>query len=440
MMRVFALLVAAVVALPAKAEVKIQEVTSPGGLTAWLVQEPSIPFMALEISFMGGASVDEPGKRGAISLMTSLLEEGAADMDAREFARARDALAASYGYDVGDDALNISARFLTENRDEAVELLRTSILEPRFDPDAVERVRGQLLSNIRSEAKDPQWLARQAFDTMAYGTDHPYGSSADGTEESVSALTRDDLITAHRNVLARDRVVIGAVGDIDPEALGVMLDRLLGDLPETGAALPETVDVAISGGKTVVPFETPQSVAIFGHAGIERDHPQFFEAFVLNQVLGAGGFESRLTNEVRVNRGLTYGVYSFLSPKDYAATYQGGVSSANDRVAEAIEVIKDEWRKMAEDGITEKELEDAKLYLTGSYPLRFDGNARIAGILVGMQAQDLPIDYIATRNDKVNAVTLEDANAVAKWLYQPENLHFVVVGQPEGLEAPAAGN
>ncbi len=435
MMRFALLFVALIVALPARAEVKIEEVTSPGGLTAWLVREPSIPFMALELYFKGGASLDVPEKRGAISLMTSLLEEGAEDMDAREFARRTEGLAASFGYDVGDDGLTVSGRFLTENRDEAVALLRASIVAPRFDEDAVERVRAQLLSNIRSDAKDPRALARKAFDEMAYGTVHPYGSDPNGTEDSVTDLTRDDLIAAHRAVFARDRVVIGAVGDITPEELGALMDTLLGDLPETGAPMPGPVEPQIAQGVTVVPFETPQSVALFGHVGIERDHPDFFPAYLLNQILGAGGFESRLTEEVRVKRGLTYGVYAFLSPKDYAATYQGSVSSANDRIAEAIDVIRDEWRDIAENGVTAKELEDAKLFLTGAYPLRFDGNARIAGILVGMQSQDLPIDYIATRNDKVNAVTLEEANAVAKWLYQPDSLHFVVVGAPEGLEA-----
>ena len=198
--------------------------------------------------------------------------------------------------------------------------------------------------------------------------------------------------------------------------------------------MPERIETAFSGGMTVVPFDTPQSVAIFGHGGIDQDHPDFFAAYVLNQVLGAGGFESRLTEEVRVKRGLTYGVYSYLSPKDYAATYQGSVSSANDRIGDAVDVVRDEWRKIAETGVTQEELDRAKLYLTGAYPLRFDGNGQIAGILVGMQSQNLPIDYIATRNDKVNAVTLEEANEVARRLYQPDNLTFVVVGQPEGLE------
>lgn len=445
MMRFAPNLFAAALTLPlmlpraALAEVDIQEVTSPGGFTAWLVEEPAIPFIALNIRFAGGGSLDEDGKRGATSLMTSLLEEGAEDMDARDFARETERLATSFSYSVSDDGLSVTARFLTENRDEAVDLLRASLVAPSFDEDAVERVRQQLLSNIRSDEKDPQTLAREAFSVMAYGTDHPYGSSVDGTLESVTALTRDDLIAAHRNVLVKDRVHIGAVGDIDADVLGALLDRLLGDLPTGGAPLPEKIEVAIEGGVTVVPYDTPQSVAIFGHNGIERDDDDFFAAFLLNQILGAGGFESRLMDEVRKKRGLTYGIYSYLATKDYATSYQGGVSSQNDRIAETVAVVRDEWRKIAEDGVTAEELEAAKLYLTGAYPLRFDGNANIASILVGMQSQELPIDYIATRNDKVNAVTLEEANRVAQYLYEPENLHFVIVGQPQGLET-SAGN
>ncbi|MEO0379361.1 MAG: pitrilysin family protein, partial [Pseudomonadota bacterium] len=418
-------------------EVKITEVVSPGGITAWLVQEPSIPFMALELRFRGGASLDAPGKRGAINLMTGLLEEGAADLDARGFARAQESLAASFGYDIGNDALSVSARFLTENRDEAVELLRKSVIEPTFAPTALERVREQVLTGLRSDAKDPDEIARRAFDAMAYG-DHPYASDYAGTIDSVTALTREDMLAAHEAVFAKDRLYVGVAGDITPEALGPLLDALLGDLPATGAPMPEPAPILIEGGTTVVPFETPQSVAIFGQRGIAQDDPDYFPAAVLNQVLGAGGFESRLMDEVRKKRGLTYGVYSYLVPQDYAATVQGQVASSNDTVAEAVSVIRDEWARAASDGITEEELDAAKTYITGAYPLRFDGNRPIARIMVGMQMLGLPIDYIATRNDKVDAVTLDDVSRVAEELLDPEGLHFVVVGQPVGLESSVA--
>ncbi len=418
----------------AQAEVKIQEVTSPGGITAWLVEEHSIPFTALEVRFKGGASLDPEGKRGAINLMTGLLEEGAADKDAREFAAAAEGLAASFGFDVRDDAMSVSAQFLSENREDAMALLRTALQEPRFDDDAIARVKAQVVSAIQSAATDPDKISGRTFDRLAFG-DHPYATSINGTLESVAALTREDMFAAKDAVMARDRLYVGAVGDITPEELGKLLDDLLGDLPAVGAKMPEKAPFLLKGGVTVVPFDTPQSVVTFGQEGIERHDPDFFAAYVMNTILGGSGRQSRLMEEVREKRGLTYGVYTYLLPMDYAALYMGRVASANDRVAQAVQVIRDEWIKMAENGVTAEELEGAKTYLTGAYPLRFDGNGPIANILVGMQMQDLPIDYIATRNDKVNAVTLEDVARVAKRLVRPDDLHFVVVGQPEGLES-----
>jgi zinc protease len=433
-MRLFyALALTLLAALPARAEVDIKSVTSPGGITAWLVEEPSIPFVALEIRFRGGASLDDPEKRGAINLMTGLLEEGAGDMDARDFSRAQEELATSLGFDASRDSVSISARFLTENREASIALLRAALHTPRFDQDAIDRVRGQVLSIIESDKKDPDDIASRTFAGIAYG-DHPYAHPVNGTTESVTALTRDDILAAHKSVFALDQIYVGAVGDITPETLGTLLDDLLGGLPQTGAPKPPRADVDIPSGVTVVDFPTPQSVAVFGHDGISQSDPDFFSALILNQVLGGGSLESRLMNEVREKRGLTYGVYSYLASRDLADVYMGSVSSSNDRIAEAIDVIRDEWSKAAEGGVTQAELDAAKTYVTGAYPLRFDGNGPIANILVGMQMLGLPIDYIPTRNNKVEAVTLADVKRVAGELLDPENLHFVVVGQPEGLQ------
>ncbi|MEH6749199.1 MAG: pitrilysin family protein [Paracoccaceae bacterium] len=432
MMRFILPLMLALAALPARAAIEIKEVVSPGGITAWLVEDHTIPFTALEVRFRGGASVEPMDKRGATNLMTALLEEGAGEMDARAFARARDGLAASFRYSVSDDALSVSAQFLTENRDAAVDLLRQSLIQPRFDAEAIERVRAQVLSGLRSDEKNPQSIAARRFDGLIFG-DHPYASSLDGTIETVSALTRDDLRAAHAATLARDRIYVSAVGDITEAELGTLLDKLLGDLPATGAAMPGPADPVFPGGVDVVDFPTPQSVVLFGQPGVGQEDPDFFAAFILDHILGGGGFESRLMTEVREKRGLTYGIYTYLADRDHAQTWGGSVASANDRVAEAVDVIRAEWTRLQTEGVTAEELENAKTYLTGAYPLRFDGNGTIANIIVGMQMRGLPIDYAATRNDKVNAVTLEDVNRVAREVLDPAALSFVVVGQPEGL-------
>ena len=432
MFRSFIALTLALFATTASAEIDIIEVTSPGGVNAWVVEEPSIPFIAVEIRFRGGTSLDLPGKRGATNLMMGLLEEGSGDMNAQEFQTAREALAASYGFSAYDDSIGVSAQFLTENQDEAIALLRQALIEPTFDRDALDRVRAQVLANIASEEKRPNSIASTAFYSAAFG-DHPYGTNSDGTVESVNRLTQLDMHDAHQRALTHDRLYVSVVGDITASEVGPMLDTLLGDLPAEGPELPNDIAFGLEGGTTVIDYDTPQAVAFFGHAGMKRDDPDFFAAYVLNNVLGSGGFESRLMNEVREKRGLTYGIGTYLVPKFHAEMMLGSVASSNATIAEAIAVTRDVWAETATNGITQAELDRAKTYLTGEYPLRFDGNSEIANIMVGMQMIDLSPEYVTNRNDYIEAVTLEDANRVARELLQPDNLHFVVVGKPEGL-------
>ncbi len=419
-------------AFPARAEIAIQNVTSPGGITAWLVEDHNIPFSALEIRFKGGTSLDLPGSRGAVNLMAATLEEGAGALDAQGFAEARDALAAGFGFSAGQDSISVSARFLTENRDAAIDLLRSALIEPRFDVDAVERVKGQILAGLASDAQDPGVIAMRRFDEMAFAG-HPYGSAGEGTPDSVAALTRADVLDAHKATMTRDRMYVAAAGDITAAELGVLLDRLLGDLPAVGRQMPAVAGWHLGGGVTVVDYPSPQSVILFGQEGLRLDDPDFFAAFILNEVLGGERFSARLMTELREKRGLTYGVSSFLAPMHFAQAYMGQMGTANATVAESIALIRQEWQRLATEGITAEELAATKTYMTGSYPLRFDGNSEIADILVGLQMDGFPIDYPATRNARVEAVTLDEVKRVAARLFQPDKLHFVVVGQPEGV-------
>lgn len=418
-------------ALPARA-IDIQQVTSPGGVPAWLVEDHSIPFVALNIAFRGGASVDTPFKRGAVNLMTALLEEGAGERDATAYAEALESLGATTSFDAGDDAVTVSLRALTENRDEAADLLHDALTTPRFDADAVERVRAQVQSVIRSEATDPQSIAAKEMARRAWG-DHPYGSSLNGTAESVAALTADDLRAAKDRVLARDRVIVSAAGDIDAAALGALIDRILGDLPaQATAPLPPPAQLKLTGETTVIDWDSPQTVVSFAQAGLPMSDPDYFAAFVLDHILGGGGFSSRLMDEIREKRGLTYGVGTGLANKVLGETWQGGMATANDKTAQAVALVREVVGKIRE-GVTDKELADAKTYLTGEYPLRFDGNGKIAGILTGMQLMGMPRDYVNTRNGMIEKVTAADVKRVADRLLDPAKLEFVLVGRPVGL-------
>ena len=213
--------VAVVWAGVAQAAIDIKTVTSDGGIDAWVVEEPAIPFVALEIRIRGGSSLDLPGKRGATNLMAGLIEEGSGEMTAQEFQTELENLAATFRFQVYDDTMSISAQFLSENRDEALALLKQALTQPRFDQDAIDRVRAQVITGINSDAKNPNRIASEIFNAAAFG-DHPYGTNMDGSEESVSALTQEDLFTAHRNAITRDRMFVSAVGDVTAETIGVL--------------------------------------------------------------------------------------------------------------------------------------------------------------------------------------------------------------------------
>ena len=432
--RTAACVLAATIAFPCMASaIDIQEIVTPKGIQAWLVEDHSIPFAALEIRFRGGASIEQSGKMGATYLMTGLLNEGAGELDAIAFQEKQEELAAIYGFRAYQQAVSVSVQFLTDRRNESIELLRLALLEPRFDEEPFERVRRQVLSIIADLEKDPEEIASLELRRLQFG-DHPYARQLEGTAETVAALTTADMREIHAAGLTLDGVVVAASGDITPQELAVAIDRLLGDLPTDGPKLPEKPDYLLGVGTTVVDFPSPQSVVQFAHEGLLREDPDFLTAYVLNEIFGGSGYSARLNDEVRIKRGLTYGVGTYLASYRNAGLIVGQLSSANDRVAEAVKVVKDEWRRLAENGVTKQELADAKTYLTGAYPLRFDGNGSIARILAGMQFDSIPASYVENRNDMVNALTLEEVNALARRLLKPDELHFVVVGNPDDLE------
>jgi zinc protease len=416
------------------AATEIQEVTSPGGITAWLVEEHALPFIVIEAGWEGGTLQDPSDKTGLGYMMAGLMNEGAGDLDSQAFQGELERLATNISFGASRDRLSLSFKTLTENRDEALELLRLSLTDPRFDQDAIDRIRGQLKVAIIRDAESPDKIAADAWYAAALA-DHPYTRPSKGTLETIAAITRDDLLAHCTRLLAKDNVKIAVVGDIDPESLKTLLDEVFGGLPDT-SPLPDVAQAEVSplAQLEVIQRDMPQSVVLFGHAGIAREDDDFIPAYVMNYILGGGGFSSRLMTEVREKRGLAYSVATYLYPLRHAALFIGQVATENERVSESLDVIRGEISRLAAEGVTDKELVDAKTYLTGSYPLRFDTNDKIAGQLIAIQEADLGIDYITRRNGLIEKVTQEDIKRVAARLLGSDNLIVTVVGQPEGLE------
>ncbi|HCX67858.1 pitrilysin family protein [Parvibaculum sp.] len=415
--------------LPAQA-MDIERVVSPGGIEAWLVQEDEVPVVVMEIAWKGGAATDPEGKSGVANMVSGLLDEGAGELTSEEFQIRMEEIAARMSFSADSDHFNATLITLANHKDEAFDLFSKAISEPRFDDDAVERIRKQIATIVARNRQSPDWIARNSWYKAAFG-DHPYARDEDGTPESVAAITRDDLLGYTDRVLAQDNVKISVVGPVSPSELRNLLDRTFGGLPAKAqvADVPK-VDVTGNGEVQVVVRDFPQSVMIFGLQGIARDDPDFIPAYVMNYILGGGGFSSRLTEEVREKRGLAYSIGTYLYPMDHAAMWLGQVGTKNERVGQTLSLVRKELARMAEEGVTAEELKDAKTYLTGSYPLRFISNRSIANQLLGIQLGGYGIDYVDRRNALIEAVTREDVARVAKRLLKPDNLRVTIVGKP----------
>jgi zinc protease len=432
---VFVLLVFSV--LPAGA-IAIKEVKSKAGITAWLVEDHTNPLIAMQFSFAGGAANDPGGKEGTAYFVTGMLDEGAGDLDSAAFQARRDELNMKMSFDANLDTFEGSFQTLTDKRDDSFALLKLALTKPRFDKEPLDRVRDQLMVNARQNEEDPEKISSRAWMVKAFDG-HPYSRESEGTVKSLATITGDDLRAMHKQLFSRKGLKVAVVGDIDEATLGRLLDETFGDLPDTAPPPPAPmIHVADKPESQTIARDIPQSIITFGHDGILRSDPDFIPAYVASFVLGGGGFGSRLTEEVREKRGLTYGVSIGLYPYDNAGLVFGQLGTRNEKAGEALAVVKETMKKFAEEGPTPAELAETKTYLTGSYALRFDSNAKIANQLLAIQQDNLGIDYVNRRNGLIEAVTLEQVKAQAKRISQPDRLIVTVVGKPEGIATSSA--
>jgi zinc protease len=441
MRRLISTIALALVALCAAASgasaMTIEKIVSPSGIPAWLVREHAVPLVALNYAFHGGSSQDDADKAGAASLAANLLDEGAGELDSKAYHERLEAHAIELGFGVGRDYFRGSLRTLNEHRDEAFDLLHLALTAPRFDADAVERVRGQVLAQLRRETTNPNNLASRRWWQTAF-PGHPYGRESQGTLETVPRIAAADLRGYVQHAFARDGLTVSIVGDIDADTAGKLIDRAFAGLPATNKLKPvPAASPSNLGRQIVIDVNVPQAVVNFGGQGIARHDPDFMAAYIVNHILGGGSFSSRLYREVREKRGLAYGVSDNLVWFRRAAVVIGGTATRADRTADALKVIEGEIKRMAENGPTPDELAAAKSFIKGSYTLSLDTSSKIAAQLTQIQIDDLGIDYIQRRSALIDAVTIDDAKRVAKRLYGG-GLLVTVAGRPTGLTSSDA--
>lgn len=412
---------------------QVERVVSPGGIEAWLVRDTLVPVVALQFSFRGGTSSDPAGKEGLANLVATLLDEGAGDLDSQAFQTRVEDNAIGLSFAAGRDQFGGSLKTIAARQDIAFDLLAMALAKPRFDEDAVTRMRASVKARIRSNQSDPDWLASRTFNGIVFAG-HPYALPGQGTLASVDAITVEDLRRYVRENFTRDRLLVAVTGDIEPAELATALDKVFSALPANGRALSVPPAQLQAQGETILlPWDGPQTVVQVADQGLKRDDADYYAATVLNYVLGGGGFSSRLMNEVREKRGLVYGISTGIASLEHGALMQLRAATSNDKVGEALGLIRTEWAKMRERGISAEELRDAQTYLTGSLPLSLSSTDRIAGLLLGLRQDNLPPDYLDRYVERINAVTREDVLRVAQRLLNPARLSVILVGQPQGV-------
>lgn len=436
----FFLLAVAIVAFAAPASaLTVREVKSKGGINAYLSEDHTTPIIAITFGFKGGSAIDPDAKLGLSGMVTSLLDEGAGQLDSFAFQTELQDRAITLQFSADNDYVTGKIVTTTPNAPKAYELLRLALTQPRFDQEPVERIRRQILVSIQSQLENPGRIAGQRLMEELFGK-HPYAREDDGTPATIKGVTTDDLKGWVKSRFARDRLLVGVSGDITAAQLQTMLDQVFGTLPATTGLKVDVPPAPIVGtGKVVrITKNLPQSVVYIGQKGLMREDPDWYTGLVVDYVFGGGSFQSRLMDEVREKRGLAYSVGTGMVPYDAGAAMMASVGTRADQAEASLQVIRDEWRKMRDGGPTQEELNDAKQYLTGAWPLRFTSTGSIADTLLAVQRDNLGLDYIDKRNSYIESVTLEQAKALSKKLYEPDNLVVVVVGPDLSAAKPGA--
>jgi len=413
--------------------VNIREIVSPGGVKAWLVEDYAVPIVSLDFAFRGGATQDPAGKAGAATVMSGLLDEGAGDLDSQGFHRALDEKAIEIGFHADADKLSGRMRSLSKHLDRAGALLALSVNAPRFDAEPFDRVREQIKAHLRHEINDPGTMAWRGFRARVFAG-HAYERPSDGTEDSLDALAREDMAALAGRLLARDALHVAVVGALNEERAGRLIDEAFAPMPLKASLSPVgPAPFHGVGTEEVVDLDVPQTTIRFGRPAPERDDPLYIPAFVLAHILGGGtGLSSRLFREVREKRGLAYTAYAGLSTQDHASFLTGGTTTKNERARESLDVIREQILDMAENAVSEEELEKGKRYLIGSYPLRFDTSTKIAGQLVQMQLDGYGREWLTQRNERIRAVGMAEAKAAAAALFGDGALSVTMAGRPVG--------
>lgn len=414
--------------------VKIFDYTTKLGIKGWHVETPDIPVLTLAVTFKEAGDKNDPqGLNGVAEFLSGMLDEGAGNYDSVKFKELLLEKNIRLGLSQNSDSFTITMRGTKDNIQDMFDILTLILTKPRFDHDAFNRVKEQILTSLSQNLHSENAVAGDTFNKQAFAG-HPYSHTTQNAIDGTRKIKREHLIQFMKDYLTIDKIQVVSAGDISSQDIETKFDSALKDLPASGqASTVGFADLKTTGGVTVVDMDIPQSVVLFYQPGLDRKDKDFYAAYIMNSILGDGMFKSRLWDEIRENRGLAYGISSSLQWTQHSNYIIGSTATANKDAGEVVKIIREEWQKMKDAGANQKELDFVRERMVGSYPLGFTSTPQIVGLMKNYMTDGLPTDFINNRNDLIRAVTLDDVNRVAKSLLQPEKLSFIIVGKPEGL-------
>ena len=415
--------------LSAQAAITIQNWQTPQGARVYFVESHELPMLDISVDFPGGSAHDPAGKAGLAQLTHGLLDQGAGGLSDTEIAHRLADVGAVMGGVFDRDRAGVTLRTLSSPAEKtaALEVLARVLQQPEFPQAVIKREKQRLISGIREAEADPGTVADKAFYRALYGT-HPYAHDEAGDPAAIEKLTRSDLQAFYRTHYSAPNAVIALMGDISRAEAEAIATRLAAGLSKAArvAELPKPVPAPVSDARIAHP--STQSHVLVGAVGMARGDPDFFPLYVGNYVLGGGGFDSRLMKEVRDKRGYAYSASSYFMPMQEAGPFQLGLQTKTEQTDAALKVARDTLRQFIAEGPSEAELTQAKSNLTGGFPLRIDSNKKILDYLSVIGFYNLPLDYLDTWVDKVNAVDVTAVKQAFARRLDVDKLVTVVVG------------
>lgn len=419
-------------AVLASPKIEPERVVLSNGITLLVVETHALPMVNISVAVKGGAIYDPAGKAGVANLAAILLDEGTKKRTSKQIAEEIDFIGGRLSTSGGMDYSSASLVVLKKDIKTGLDLLSDILLNPVFPEDEVERKKKETLASIIAEKDDPGAVASKAFYKAVF-RGHPYGLPVEGEEESIGKIFRNDIVSFYQRYYRPNNIIMAVVGDVDLKEVINLIETYFKTWKREKIEFVDIppVEKVKKGESLLIDKNITQANIVLGHTGISRDNPDFYAVYLMNYILGGGGFSSRLTKEIRENKGLAYAVYSRFDVNRYPGAFTVEVQTKNETAGVAIEGILAELKRVREEQVSEAELKEAKDYLTGSFPLKLDTNAKIGGYLIFVEYYNLGLDYFDEYIKKIEAVTKDDIMKVANRYIDIENYITVTVANQE---------